>query len=342
MKKYLMTGIAALAMCAGFTSCSHDLDAPSQEDINNLEAQKISNSYNQAFIATFGQPAANQNWGFGSSSTRALTRANQGENYAETSTGINANANEWADAADAPHGHGGWLVPDPLTNGQKERVKAYFQANPNLTYTDPEWRHFFVQQVYKGGPSTKGANSSEEVVAADGSKYTSDNMNLLTVGANHQHINNFNGGTCTMRNDVLDNGGNANDGPFHSDQIMLMVNIDDTSCMGYHETGSSTHHDNKAALVSAAVIDEWAASNGNPGEAVTDKWNRSFVGFDLAIKEGEQAYETDESGNVLYATYSQAAESPRFAWMARISLRLQNRVKPLDGKLFTKKATRPS
>ena len=26
MKKYLMTGIAAVAMCAAFTSCSHDVD----------------------------------------------------------------------------------------------------------------------------------------------------------------------------------------------------------------------------------------------------------------------------------------------------------------------------
>ena len=78
MKKYLMTGIAALAMCAGFTSCSHDLEAPSQEEINEVNAQKITNSYNQAFIATFGHPAANQDWGFSSSSTRAITRANSG------------------------------------------------------------------------------------------------------------------------------------------------------------------------------------------------------------------------------------------------------------------------
>ena len=28
MKKYLMTGIAAVAMCAAFTSCSHDIRTP--------------------------------------------------------------------------------------------------------------------------------------------------------------------------------------------------------------------------------------------------------------------------------------------------------------------------
>ena len=75
MKKYLMTGIAALAMCAGFTSCSHDLEAPSQEEINVVNAQKVTDNYNRAFIDKFGQPAEDQDWGFGSaSSARALTR----------------------------------------------------------------------------------------------------------------------------------------------------------------------------------------------------------------------------------------------------------------------------
>ena len=54
MKKYLMTGIAAIAMCAAFTSCSHDVEPVSQEDLNQLEAQKIVNKYNQAFLKYVG------------------------------------------------------------------------------------------------------------------------------------------------------------------------------------------------------------------------------------------------------------------------------------------------
>ena len=146
MKKYLMTGIAALAMCAGFTSCSHDLEAPSQEEINEVNAQKITNSYNQAFIATFGHPAANQDWGFGDSGTAAARRMTRSGNtsgnytsYPATHTytnangsvvaGANMNHNEWADPN---KNFGGWVVPDPLTEEQKLRVKLYFQANPNL------------------------------------------------------------------------------------------------------------------------------------------------------------------------------------------------------------------
>jgi len=291
MRKSLMMGVLALVAIAYIaTSCSRD-----EVSGSILEAKQ--QAFESSFIAEYGTPDAQQAWGFDTGmglmpNTKGVTRGNTGDNYPATSTGINANANEWAD----PNKYfGGWLVPDPLTEGQKLRVKEYFQANPDLGHQDPHWRHFFVQQVYKGNPETAGKNSTEEVVAANGSKYTSDNMNHLTVGQNHQHINNFNSGTCSTNNDVLDNGGNVNNGPYHSDQIMLMVNIDDTSCFGYHDSGSSNqsndapNHNDKWALVSAATIDAWAAQNGNPGEPVVDKWNRSFMGFDLALKEGAQA-----------------------------------------------------
>lgn len=77
MKKYLITGIAALAMCMGFTSCSKDLTPASQDDINAAQAKQIVDKYNSAFIAKFGQPASNQDWGFGNdnAAARAFTRA---------------------------------------------------------------------------------------------------------------------------------------------------------------------------------------------------------------------------------------------------------------------------
>jgi hypothetical protein len=319
MRKYLMTGVAALAICAAFTSCSksgEELYNP--EAISGMNKEKVVEEYNARFLAYVGGSiASDQDWGFGS----AGTRSNPGDNYPATHTyangGANVNANEWADP---DKDFGGWVVPDPLTSGQKERVKAYFQANPNLDYEDPHYRHFFVQQVYKGGPETAGSNSTEVVTAADGSEYTSDNMNHLTVGQSNMHINNFNGGTCSTNDEVLKNGYTVNNAQYQSDEIMLMVNIDDTSCFGYHDSGSSNqssdspNHNDKMALVSAAVIDAWAAQNGNPGEAVVDKWNRSFMGFDLAIKEGAQAYATDDNGNVLYADYSQAPTSPVYGW----------------------------
>ena len=297
-----MIGIAAVAMTAAFTSCSKDKDF---EQVSQVQLDE--SKYQAAFESRYGKINPNNDWGFGQFRKGANARMTRGEN---------ANANEWADVSNDT-GYGGWLVPDPLTEGQKERVKAYFQANPNLSYEDPHWTNFFVQQVYKGGPSTAGSNSTEQVVAADGSTYTSDNMNHMTVGQNEVHINNFNSGDASEVN-VLDNGANIKNKTgmtYHKDKIMLMVNIDDTSCFGYHDSGSSNqeaspNHNDKAALVSAATIDAWASQNGNPGEAVTDKWNRSFLGFDLAIKEGKQAYDK-YGGN---ATYWQAPGQPSYYW----------------------------
>lgn len=298
MKKYLMTGMAALAICAAFTSCSKDTDVYNQNVVQNIEEQKkqdaleknmekVNEQYAAAFEKAFGKVGSNVDWGFGS--TRALTRSgNTGETYAQThgdaNGGANMNCNEWADPDKE---YGGWVVPDPLTAEQKAVVTAYFQSGPDIDFEDPHFRHFFVQQVYKGGSAQAGA-STENITAANNSVYNSGNMNLLTVGETNIHINNYNAGTCTER-DVLDNGQKVG-GTSHKDQITLMVNIDDTSCFGYHETGSSTHHNNKAALVGWETIDTWAKTNypGYDG-CLKDDWNRSFMGFDLAIKEGSDA-----------------------------------------------------
>ena len=69
MKKYLMTGVAAIAMVGAMTSCSHEDEAA---QYSNLQS-----SYIQAFNNTFGVPAADQDWGFGepAAATSRMTRA---------------------------------------------------------------------------------------------------------------------------------------------------------------------------------------------------------------------------------------------------------------------------
>ena len=71
MKKYLMTGIAALAISAGFTSCSKDDFEPM------TQAQIDKAKYDQAFRNYVGGTiAAGQTWGFGNTNaSRAFTRA---------------------------------------------------------------------------------------------------------------------------------------------------------------------------------------------------------------------------------------------------------------------------
>ena len=74
MKKYLMTGITALALSGVFTSCSHDMN----NYVGNT-TETIKKNYENAFVATFGQPAENQDWGFGTKTagTRGMTRTIQ-------------------------------------------------------------------------------------------------------------------------------------------------------------------------------------------------------------------------------------------------------------------------
>ena len=75
-----MGGIAAVAICAAFTSCSKsnelfDQNAAEQAKQQTSE-QKILDSYQKAFENAFGQPGANQDWGLAKygSATNAGTR----------------------------------------------------------------------------------------------------------------------------------------------------------------------------------------------------------------------------------------------------------------------------
>ena len=266
-------------------------------------SEKFLQDYQQAFVRVFGQPAANQTWGFGQPANARMTR------------GHDANANEWADITEGnPSGHGGWLVTAPLTPGQKLRVKAYFQNNRLTNGEAIDYKNFFVQQVYKGGAETAGENSPESYRSGSGAYYDSDGMNLLCAG-NGEHINNFNGGTYGVEKDnygregdgyvnVLDNYTDRNsfDDNHHEDQIMLMVNSS-TAYFGYHNANVDYQHNDKFIIISAATIDTWADSptGGNGiGEAVTDSWNRYFVGFDYEMRPVETAYVKDGNGDYMY------------------------------------------
>ena len=143
MKKYLMMGIAALALA----SCSKD-------DITYVNPDEA--KYEMVFVNRFGTPNPNHTWGFGSAS-RAFTRSE------------NANANEWADPNKA---YGGLNVPPALTPEQIAVVKKYFQTHPNLGYQDPKWTNYFIQQVYKGHTDVpEGCATPEAYMAANGETY---------------------------------------------------------------------------------------------------------------------------------------------------------------------------
>ena len=281
-----MTGVAALAISAAFTSCSSNEELYNPEQITANEAAQIIENYNQAFIATFGQPAANQDWGFGSTRTRAE----------------NKNLNEWGDPA--KNGGTAWDVPDALTPRQKLRARLYFQYNPNLTYVAPTWTDFFVQQVYKGNPATQGPNSAEEYTRVNTETVTGSNeMDYLFCATETTHINDFNDGEWNNGTPlkVLNTGCSANDydveGKTHLDQITLMVNSS-AAYIGYGaSTADAFKHKDCCALAGALTIDQWASSAAaqalgiDLGDPVYDeRWDRSFVGLDFEGLNKEDCY----------------------------------------------------
>ena len=248
MKKYLMTGMAALAICAAFTSCSKGTDLYNAEIIQENAAAKAQKSYADAFIATFGQPAANQDWGFGS---RSNTRT------------ADPRGNMWADE--------GWNVPPVITDAQKDIVRRYFQQNTPIGYDDPEWTDFWIQQVYKGGSNTENGSQTTE-------QYRIGNGDMVTGGDHMDHLcSKAEDGTEDHVNDFNNSDNNDWEGR------MLMVGSS-TFSFGYINSNATAIHYDKAALVKWDVIAQWAVDNGLEESVeksvLNDGWNRSYMGFD--------------------------------------------------------------
>ena len=76
MKKFMMTGVAALVFAATLTNCSKS-DLYDEGVVKQQKEATVIDRYNAAFEKAFGKVGPNVDWGFGrkSSSTRAFTRA---------------------------------------------------------------------------------------------------------------------------------------------------------------------------------------------------------------------------------------------------------------------------
>jgi len=175
MKKYLMTGIAALALCAGFTSCSHDSEGfASLQDVSKSK-------YQDAFVNRYGEIDRNQDWGFGTTRTRA----------------INVNGNLWKETPECTAAEQK-LVFD-YVNMTKAQMTA---ANHKYTEKFPKnIQNYFVTQVYTGTDTYDTADGTTKDILG------SSKMNHLVIAMNSgsaivdgalndegawTHINNFN------------------------------------------------------------------------------------------------------------------------------------------------------
>jgi len=300
MKQYLLTGIAALAIGAGFTACSdHDFDVVSGD-------QAVVQSYNDAFIRVFGQPAADHTWGFSSEEfpPSKVTRAT-GE-FADH-IGDYPDANMWTSK--------GFLAPDPLTRSQELRAQYYFQMNhiTNPQNDDYGTIDFFMQQVYDGGTDPMPGKSPEVYLAADNSTWitSGEHMDHLTSGdgENRVHMYNFNNGNCSVNSNVANRDQtDVNDtNQQHADKIQLMLNTP-TYCFGYANSDASCVRDDRYVLVGAETIDyfcdhdpgfaSWLADRLPAGEEdvkCDDEFHRGFIGFDFDMLPDETIFAGTEN-----------------------------------------------
>lgn len=139
MKKYLMTGIAALAMGGLFTSCG-----PSMDTYGGSQADYVKQSYEQKFIQAFGEPAPTQTWGFGSSTaTVAATRG-----FTRT---IDSSWGNWENAP-AASDYATVMDPDAIlftseAYGQGTEIKKYYLPESSNVFAPNVWMGNFIFYV---------------------------------------------------------------------------------------------------------------------------------------------------------------------------------------------------
>ena len=166
MKKYLMTGVAALAFAATFTSCSKS-DLYDESKVEEQKIASVTEKYDDAFIKAFGQPAANQDWGFGSRQLPA--------SFGSGTRAAQTNGNQWEDM--------GYTIPADITESELEAVHNVFDKKGKTSYTSLiDWDEYFVQQVYKGEASYY---NHSQYIDNDVSKGLKPNQQPNVIGSQH-------------------------------------------------------------------------------------------------------------------------------------------------------------
>ena len=247
-----MTGVAAIALCAAFTSCSKNEELYNPEQIDQMKAEEIYKAYSDAFVEYIGgSVASNQDWGFGSAKTR----------------GEYANANLW---------YKDYEVPANVTDYERAKVTEYFTNNTfpnqrrinNVDFTD-----FFVYQVYKGEQTYVAHNNGAPFVGSSKTNHLqtyvggtmeefdastaptstvySGNCQIDSKGdLRREHMNNFNAGD---NQNVAYQDGHNNDPDYAIIGAMLMINSG-TADFSFHGTEDNKYH-NTYVIIPGETID---------------------------------------------------------------------------------------
>lgn len=176
-----MTGVAALAFAATFTSCSKAGDLYDESKVNEQKEKNITESYAAAFEKAFGKVGPNVDWGF---SSKAATRSAQ------------PNSNQWGTHDDNDK-YLDWPKPADITDDERAAVLAVFNQKGEASYTDIlQISDFFVQQVYCGPNGSKmNQLACWDPEGHEVTEYPEWNQwQAYTYTTNDDEVNNFNGG----------------------------------------------------------------------------------------------------------------------------------------------------
>ena len=211
MRKQLMTGVAAAAICLGLASCSRYDFTPISE------GEQAYVNYENAFIEKFGEPAPDQTWGFGSADAN-----NGGVAQGAATRTANTNSNQWANT---------YNVPAEITDAERKYVMDWFATHTKAEGEPLDVKNYFIQHVgYSDDQYTVNNNvyekfeNNQEIFRTETSTVNSKNQmdfiyaNLNADGSERDHVNNFNAG---------------------SGDIMLMVNSETKYGFGFHDSWGS-------------------------------------------------------------------------------------------------------
>ena len=211
MRKQLMTGVAAAAICLGFASCSRYDFTPISE------GEQAYANYENAFIEKFGEPAPDQTWGFGSADAN-----NGGVAQGAATRTANTNSNEWANT---------YNVPAEITDAERKYVMDWFATHTKAEGEPLDVKNYFIQHVgYSDDQYTVNNNvyekfeNNQEIFRTETSTVNSKNQmdfiyaNLNADGSKRDHVNNFNAG---------------------SGNIILMENSETKYGFGFHDSWGS-------------------------------------------------------------------------------------------------------
>ncbi len=234
MKKYLMSGVAAIAFLAAFTSCSKSTDLYDQgavDERNRQEQEKkdqqkvenIQETYEQAFEAAFGKPAPNHTWGFGSAAAGTRSIEVNGDIYSK----FNKPTDEELNAA-FPGSLPGGVIENPTYNDYTNTANKNFlftsgSVQPGYWNTNGDTKNYFIDGdvtinmdktwdgnviILSGNVTFEGSGEFTGFISVASGATLTYKKNKVQSNSNSP-IKVFNRGTINFTTDVIDIGNYA-------------------------------------------------------------------------------------------------------------------------------------